>query len=220
MLQEYIPGDEDSNWMFNGYFDINSTCLMGVTGRKLRQFPAYAGVTSLGICVQNAFVTQMTLAFMKSISYRGVVDMGYRYDARDGKYKVYDINPRIGATFRLFVDTEEGDVARALYLDMTRQVVPIGAIREGRKWMVEDADLISSLRYHWDKRLTIGEWLRSLSGVQEGALFARDDLLPICGRVLSYLRRAVARTPKQRYSRAEPANASAEKVQPGHRRTV
>ena len=36
MLQEYIPGGEEANWMFNGYFDENSECLFGLTGRKIR----------------------------------------------------------------------------------------------------------------------------------------------------------------------------------------
>jgi predicted ATP-grasp superfamily ATP-dependent carboligase len=34
------------------------------------------------------------------------VDLGFRYDARDSRYKPLDVNPRIGATFRLFVDAE------------------------------------------------------------------------------------------------------------------
>jgi predicted ATP-grasp superfamily ATP-dependent carboligase len=39
MLQEYIPGGPDTVWMFNGYFDAESRCLFGMTGKKLRQYP-------------------------------------------------------------------------------------------------------------------------------------------------------------------------------------
>src|SRR6185437_5237429 len=28
MLQEYVPGDADTDWMFNGYFDARSDCLL------------------------------------------------------------------------------------------------------------------------------------------------------------------------------------------------
>ena len=31
LIQEFIPGDD---WMFDGYFDSNSHCLLGVTGKK------------------------------------------------------------------------------------------------------------------------------------------------------------------------------------------
>src|SRR5690242_11201438 len=33
MLQEYIPGEADSVWMFNGYFNEKSECLAGFMGR-------------------------------------------------------------------------------------------------------------------------------------------------------------------------------------------
>jgi ubiquinone/menaquinone biosynthesis C-methylase UbiE len=194
MLQEYIPGGEDAQWMFNGYFDERSDCLFAITGRKLRQTPPYTGMTSLGECVQNDEVAQLTRRFMKAIGYRGILDIGYRFDARDGRYKVLDVNPRLGATFRLFVGDDGLDVVRALYLDLTGQRVPASATREGRKWLVEDLDLRSCVRYHADGVLSVGGWLRSLVGVQEGAWFARDDLRPftrMCtGAAASALRKA------------------------------
>jgi len=112
MLQEYIPGGDDCVWMFNGYFDKDGECLYAQTGKKIRQAPVYTGYTSLGICLRNEIVEKTTKEFMKRIGYRGILDIGYRYDARDGSYKVLDINPRIGATFRLFVAPNGMDVAR------------------------------------------------------------------------------------------------------------
>jgi D-aspartate ligase len=191
MLQEYIPGNEDTNWMFNGYFDRNSDCLIGLTGKKIRQFPAYAGVTSLGVCLTNEVVEATAKAFMKAIGYKGVLDCGFRFDARDGRYKVYDINPRIGATFRLFVDDLGLDVARVLYMDMTGQPVTAGTIQQGRKWIVEDCDLVSSVRYCADRRLAFNDWVHSLRGIHETALFASDDPWPVCGRVLNKVHRGL-----------------------------
>jgi D-aspartate ligase len=185
MLQEYIPGGDDSIWMFNGYFNEKSDCLFGMTGRKIRQSPVHTGVTSLGVCLKNPVVDEMTRGFMKSIGYKGILDIGYRYDMRDGKYKVLDINPRIGSTFRLFVGDNGLDVARAEYLDLTGQSVPSSEIVEGRKWFVEDRDLVSSFRYHYEKSLTFRQWLTSFRGVQESAWFAWDDLSPffmMCAR--------------------------------------
>src|SRR5207249_3565405 len=49
MIQEYIPGTKQSDWMFNGYFDENSRCLIGFTGMKIRKTPVYTGMTSLGV---------------------------------------------------------------------------------------------------------------------------------------------------------------------------
>jgi D-aspartate ligase len=192
MLQEYIPGGDDTVWMFNGYFDERSDCLVGFTGRKLRQTPIYTGATSLGICTRNDVINQTTRRWMKAIGYRGILDIGYRYDARDGQYKVLDVNPRIGATFRLFVASNGMDVARALYLDLTGQPVPVALPIEGRKWMVE-MDIKSSLDYWRDGKLGPAQWLQSLSGIQEFGYFARDDLRPF----LSLVRNLVPRRPRR-----------------------
>jgi predicted ATP-grasp superfamily ATP-dependent carboligase len=115
---------------------------------------------------------------MKAIGYQGILDIGYRFDARDGKYKVLDINPRIGQAFRLFVARNNHDVARALYLDLTNQPQPPIERREGRRWLIEDFDLISSLHYYQEGSLTVGEWLRSFVGVEEQAWFSWRDPMP------------------------------------------
>jgi predicted ATP-grasp superfamily ATP-dependent carboligase len=174
MIQEFIPGED---WMFDGYFDRESRCLFGMTGKKIRRFPVYTGVTSLGICVPNETVMRTTAAFMQAIGYRGILDIGYRWDLRDGSYRVLDVNPRIGCTFRLFASGGL-DVARTLYLDLTGQAVPEAGPAIGRKWLVEDFDLISALQSWRAGNLSIRDWVRSFRGVRETACFALDDPLP------------------------------------------
>ncbi|MGI8992314.1 MAG: carboxylate--amine ligase [Bryobacteraceae bacterium] len=175
MLQEYIPGDAEVCC----YFNRKSECLIGFAGHKIRLFPTYTGATSLGVCRGNEAVETITRQFMKAVRYQGILDIGYRYDARDGKYKVIDVNPRIGATFRLFVGENGMDVARAMYLDLTGQPVQAAPAREGRKWIVEDQDVISSFRYWRDGKLGFKEWATSFSGIREGACWALDDPLPL-----------------------------------------
>ncbi len=203
MLQEYIPG---TSWMFNGYFDADSDCLIGFTGRKVREYPVSRGSTSLGICDRNETVDALTRQFMKAIGYRGILDIGYRHDPRDGRYKVFDVNPRIGATFRLFVAENGMDVARALYLDLTGQEVPVADGWEGRKWIVEDFDIVSSLGYRRRGALTFAQWLASLRGIREAAYLAWDDPVPIfaacAADARTMVRRSVRRIRDYRAQRA------------------
>jgi predicted ATP-grasp superfamily ATP-dependent carboligase len=191
ILQEYIPGDAQSVWMFNGYFDENSDCVLGITGQKLRQYPPYIGQTSLGYCIENPTVQELTRRFMKAVGYTGILDIGFRYDARDGQYKLLDVNPRIGAAFRLFVAENALDVVRALYLDLTGQHVRTAAARERRKWVVENYDLVASAKYYRDEALRPREWLRSFRGVEEAAWFSWDDLLPFGAMWIQSLRYAI-----------------------------
>jgi D-aspartate ligase len=196
MIQEYIPSGDDTVWMFNGYFNESSDCLVGFTGKKIRQCPAYRGCTSLGICLKNEIVQKITTGFMKAIGYRGVLDIGFKYDARDNTYKVLDINPRIGATFRLFVADNGMDVARAFYLDMTGQEIQSADTPEGRKWIVEDMDVASCFRYYRDRKLRPTDWLRSLHGIEEMAYLAPDDPLPLFPRLAADFSRLPGRLAK------------------------
>src|SRR5438132_11357020 len=158
MLQEYIPGTAESIWMLNGYFDAHSDCLLAFTGQKIRQSPPHTGATTLGVCRANPAVAESTTRFMKALGYRGILDIGYRWDARDGQYKLLDVNPRIGATFRLFVGIAGMDVLRALYLDLTGQAVPPDEPQEGRRWLVEPLDARSALTYLRRGDLTVRGW--------------------------------------------------------------
>ena len=190
MLQEYIPGGDDSIWMMDGYFDQRSECRMAITGKKLHQYPTGRGATSLGVCLTNDPVRELTVEFARAIDYRGILDIGFRYDERDGLYKLLDPNPRIGCTFRLFVDQSGFDVARALYLDMTGQPLPQVRPLEGRKFVVEDWEVESCLDYVRDEQMTALQCMRDIRGVDEYAWFALDDPLPFCHMSVGMVGRA------------------------------
>jgi len=178
MFQEYIPGRDSDVWMFNGYFDEQGRCVFALTGQKLRQHPAHMGIATFGVCAHNPTVVDTTVRLLSAVGYTGLVDIGYRYDRRDGQYKVLDINPRLGGAFRLFVDRNGLDVARALYLDLTGRPVPAVVPWEGRRWIKEDADLIAFKYYRRLDGLKVRSWLRSILHADEGATFSLRDPMP------------------------------------------
>ncbi len=178
MFQEYIPGQDADVWMFNGYFDHQGRCLVAFTGQKLRQHPAHMGIATFGICTNNQRVVDITVRLLSELRYSGLVDIGFRYDRRDDTYKVLDINPRLGGAFRLFVDRNGLDVARAMYLDLTGRPVPAVLPWEGRHWIKEDADLIALKYYRRLDGLKVGSWLRSVWHADEGATFSLRDPMP------------------------------------------
>lgn len=197
MLQELIPGDDDQVWIFNGFFDENSDCQFPFTGKKIRQFPIHVGAASLGECVWNEQVAKQTTEFMKAIGYRGILDIGYRYDERDGLYKVLDINPRVGQAFRIFVGEGDVDVVKCLYLSVTNQPLPEGGSPlEGRRWMIEDYDLVSSVHYMQEGSLSLMQWFRSLWTVDEVAWFDWRDKRPALSIYWELFKRGIARAAK------------------------
>jgi D-aspartate ligase len=202
VFQEYIPGRDEDVWMFTGYFDSDSRCLVAFTGQKLRQQPPHMGHTSLGVLRTNPELMQMASRFMTDMGYRGIVDSGYRYDARDGGYKVLDINPRVGGNFRQFLGVGGIDVVRALYLDLCGKPVPPTTPREGRLWLKEDSDLVASFRYWRAGELGLRAWMRSIRAVDEGATFSVRDPMPFLAAMLMLVLDTVkGRWDKRRRSR-------------------
>ena len=204
LLQEYVPGDPTTIWMFNGYFDDSSRPLVGYTGQKVHQCPPATGPTSLGVCAANDDVARLTTRFMAGVGYRGILDCGYRFDRRDGLYKLLDVNPRVGATFRLFVGDDSADVVRAQYLDLTGQPVPPSKLRAGRRWVAEPNEAVSFIESARDGGVSPGAWVRAYRGVEELAWWAADDVRPFAATAAESVSRLVRWGGRQLHSKSRP----------------
>ena len=195
VLQEYVPGDATAVWMCNGYFGPETERDVVFSGKKLRQVTS-TGIASLAVCLRNETVEEQTRSFMQGVGYRGCVGIGYRFDRRDGLYKLLDVNARVSGVFRLFSGTNDVDVVRICYLDLTDQRPPPTALRPGRKWMLE-ADIPTALGAIRDGSLTVPQWFDSIRGVRELHWFALDDPVPLLALLRNGLqRRTLARFPR------------------------
>jgi D-aspartate ligase len=138
ILQEQLPKDQAEDWIFHMYCNAQSECLAAFTGVKLRSWPPQAGVTAAAVIAPNDEVTELSTSFCRAIGYHGIGDLDWRFDRRDGRYKLLDFNPRVGAQFRLFETDAAVDVVRAMHLDLTGREVPSGRQIEGRRFYLED----------------------------------------------------------------------------------
>ncbi len=208
MIQKMIPASSSEDWFVHGYCDNRSNPIAVFTGIKLRSYPAFAGPTTLGRAVRNDALRQQAIKLFSAIGYRGIMDLDYRLDRRDGRYNLLDFNPRIGAQFRLFEDHDGIDVVRALHLDLTGRGVRSGPQIEGRTFIVEIQDLLASFSYYRSGDLRIKEWLLSLRNVAESAWCAADDPFPFLLMCLWMPFRAASRVlrlrRKQRREETQP----------------
>lgn len=138
ILQEQLPKDQAEDWIFHMYCNAQSECLAAFTGVKLRSWPPQAGVTAAAVIAPNDEVTELSASLCRAISYHGIGDLDWRFDRRDGRYKLLDFNPRVGAQFRLFETDAAIDVVRAMHLDLTGREVPSGRQIEGRRFYLEN----------------------------------------------------------------------------------
>ncbi len=147
ILQEYLPIEQAEDWISHLYADADSDCVVMLTGRKVRSWPPYAGLTASAYTVFNPELAALAERFCKEIGYSGIGDLDWRLDLRDGQYKLVDFNPRPGNPFRLFENEAGVDVVRALHLDLTGRDVPRAREVEGKRISVEHVDIPARLVY-------------------------------------------------------------------------
>ena len=177
IVQEYIPRDQAQDWIVHLYRATNSDSSLIFTGVKLRSWPPHSGATACAYTMANPELAQIAERFCQEIGFRGIADLDWRLDFRDGKYKLVDFNPRVGNQFRLF-ETENGiDVVRALYLDLTGRPLPAGPAVSGRRIVVEHIDMLARLAYRGRTGYPAAP-PPPRHGVTEFAWLAKDDLLP------------------------------------------
>jgi predicted ATP-grasp superfamily ATP-dependent carboligase/thioredoxin reductase len=193
MIQEMIPPSTSEDWFVHGYCDSRSNPIAIFTGVKLRSYPVFAGPTTFARSVRNDALQQQAIELLTAIGYRGIMDLDYRLDSRDGRYNLLDFNPRVGAQFRLFKDADGTDVVRALHLDLTGRTARVGPQIEGRTFVAEIQDLLASRAYWRSGALTIRNWWRSLRDIDETAWYTADDPLPFLLMCLHMPFRAVSR---------------------------
>ncbi|GAT82379.1 hypothetical protein STXM2123_3080 [Streptomyces sp. F-3] len=193
ILQEYLPREEAEDWIVHACFDQDANPLAMFTGVKVRSWPPHAGMTAHAYVVDNPELADLAARFVKRIGYTGIVDLDLRFDRRDGRYKLLDFNPRMGAQFRLFENTSGVDVVRALHLHLTGRPVPAGEQRAGHRFVVENVDLPALLAYRRSGRTAPHVPARA-SGT-ELAWFAGDDPMPF----LTMLARSVRPGAKHLY---------------------
>jgi predicted ATP-grasp superfamily ATP-dependent carboligase len=208
VLQEYIPPEVAEDWICNAWVGEDDSSSVVLTGVKFRMWPPDAGVATFVKTAANPEVAALSARIFEAVAYRGVADLDWRYDRRDGLYKLLDFNPRVGAQFRLF-ETDAGiDVVRAAHLDLTGRPIPAGRPLIGRSLTVEHLDIASRLSRKRRAQLPPGVAEPTEACSRSLAWFARDDLRPFFAMLWGAASLAAARLRPPRRARTAPAKAS------------
>ncbi|MHC4083914.1 MAG: carboxylate--amine ligase [Planctomycetota bacterium] len=83
LIQEYIPGGDDTVEVYMFYRSRDGRTIQGCSGRKIRQIPPGAGSMASGQAVLLPHIVEMSDAFLEKIDYRGLGGIEYkRYNNR------------------------------------------------------------------------------------------------------------------------------------------
>ena len=206
MLQEWIPGNMSKTFLIDGFVDREGTIAGMVARRRVRMDPPRLANTCSDVTIPIADVNDCLpalRAILTATDYRGIFNIEFKLDERDGRFKVIEVNPR---PFWLI-----GHIARAgldlpwlSYLDAQELPIPAPTPYQiGRYGMYEIPDATAIVRA-WSRLRrpegpVIEPWLKG-----DRALFWWRDPLPAVsglwqtlgrrgGRVLDRLRPATDR---------------------------
>jgi D-aspartate ligase len=183
IVQEHIPLDIAEEWFTHLYCSAGGVPRLVFTGRKLRSWPPETGLTTRARSRPNSTLTTLAAELCRAIGYCGIADLDWRFDRRDGRYKLVDFNPRFGQQFRLFSTAQELDVVRAMYLDLTGQRIPEVSQMHDRGFIVGNLDAVSVTVTAWrERRLPAALPRRNL----ERAWLTRDDPLPAVAEAMRF----------------------------------
>lgn len=94
LASEFIPGDDTNIYAYVGYRSKNGEILNEWIGKKLTQYPDNFGVFSSGSNEAPAIVREQGRKLLEIMDLKGICEPEFKYDARDGKYKLMEINLR------------------------------------------------------------------------------------------------------------------------------
>lgn len=177
MVQEIIQGKDDRIYLCAAYFSKNAEPLAIFTGRALRQYPTEFGTKSLAEAVDDPEVAELSIRFLKAINFQGICGVEFKRDPRDNQLKMIEINPR-PVRWHSLTDACEVPIVYTAYRDLLgKEVKPVSSQGKG-KWIFVWRDLLSATKYVLRRQLSIGNWINSLKGKKEYAIFRWDDPIP------------------------------------------
>lgn len=94
LASEIIPGDGSNIYAYIAYRNKEGIILNEWSGKKLSQYPNDFGVFASASNQAPMIITQQGKRLIEAMDLFGIIEPEFKYDFRDGKYKLMEINLR------------------------------------------------------------------------------------------------------------------------------
>ncbi len=190
LVTEVICGPSDEFVSYFGYIDEKGTPLVRFTKRKMRQYPPGFGLGTYHASTHDPEVAELGQRFLEAAGLRGLGNVEFKRDGRDGQLKVIECNARF---------TASNEVIRRAGVDLPllaynrligRPTVPVDDYRDDVRLWEPVNDTRAFLVYRRRGELTLPGWLRSIAHRQHFPVARLSDPLPAIVRHAERLKRA------------------------------
>lgn len=138
ILQNFIPGDDTFMRVLTSYSDHNGEVKLMCLGHVLLEEHTPHGIGNHAVIIteENKTVEEKFQRLLEDLHYVGFSNFDIKYDQRDGKYKVFEINTRQGRS-NYYVTGAGANLTRYVVNDWVyHQPLDLQVVREEHLWMV------------------------------------------------------------------------------------
>lgn len=138
ILQNFIPGDDTYMRVLTSYSDRGGKVAMMCLGHVLLEEHTPHGIGNHAVILTECDreLMERYRILLEGLRYVGFSNFDIKYDRRDGRYKVFEINTRQGRS-NYYVTASGANVARCLVEDhVDRLPLPFRCIDTDSLWMV------------------------------------------------------------------------------------
>ena len=193
LLTEVICGVDDEFVSYYSYIDEEGTPLLRFTKRKIRQYPPGFGIGTFHATTHDPEVAEEGRRFFEAAGLRGLGNVEFKRDGRDGRLKLIECNARFTASNEL-IRRSGVDLARFSYDRLLGRPTPeVSSYRDDLHLWEPVNDTRAFLVYRRRGELSLPEWARSVARRQVFPVARLSDPLPAIVRHAGKLRRIRSR---------------------------
>jgi len=201
LVVEVITGPDDEYVSYYSYLDERGEPLLQLTKRKLRQHPNRFGTGTYHATTHDPEVADVGLRFLQAVGLRGLGNVEFKRDGRDGQLKLIECNARFTMSNEL-IRIAGIDLALFSYNRLLgRPTPPVDSYRDDIRLWDPVNDIRAFLDYRRSGELSLGRWVGSLLHPQHFPRARIDDPLPALVRVSRKIGRDSAIAPASRAAR-------------------
>ena len=177
MVQEIIPGDGQCQFSYCAFFR-DGHAHSSLVAKRGRQHPREFGRAATYVeTIDLPEVEELSERFLKAINYYGLVEVEFKQDPRDGRYKLLDVNARTWG-FHSIGCGAGVDFPYLLFADQMGLPLERSRGRAGIGWLRLVTDIPTALSELVHGHLSWGSYFRSLRSTRVESVFCREDPLP------------------------------------------
>lgn len=178
LLMEFVPGGDDLLCSYYTYLDETGSPLFHFTKRVIRRYPENMGEGCYHVTDWSPDVRDMGLKFFRHVNLRGLGNVEFKRDPRDGQLKIIECNARFTAA-NCLVKAAGLDLALLTYNKLTGRPLPaVETYRSGQTLWLPTPDFLAYRELHGKGKLAFLGWLGSILRPQNFQFFSWTDPMP------------------------------------------